>query len=104
MFGSFNDAPNGFKEEMQEITVSSGIEYWYRESFAARAGYFYENKNKGARQFITVGLGFRYQVFGLDFAYLVPMEQNHPLAETIRFTLLFNLNNTDEPDPALETN
>jgi hypothetical protein len=104
MFGSFGDAPNGFSEEMQEITVSSGMEYWYRESFAVRAGYFYENRNKGARQFITAGLGFRYQVFGLDFAYLVPIEQNHPLAETIRFTLLFNFNNTDAPDPALESN
>jgi hypothetical protein len=104
MFGSFNDAPDGFSEELQEITVSTGMEYWYRESFAARAGYFYENRNKGARQFITVGMGFRYQVFGLDFAYLVPMEQNHPLAETIRFTLLFNLNTNGEPEPPLESN
>jgi hypothetical protein len=104
MFGSFSDAPNGISEELQEITISTGMEYWYRESFAARAGYFYENKNKGARQFVTVGLGFRYQVFGLDFAYLVPMVQNHPLAETIRFTLLFNLNTKDEPEPPIESN
>ncbi len=99
MFGSFGDAPDGFSEEMQEIMIAFGTEYWYRDVFAARAGYFYENANKGARQFITVGLGFRYQVFGLDFSYLVPTEQNHPLAETLRFTLLFNFNNTDDPEP-----
>ncbi|MEM8896330.1 MAG: PorV/PorQ family protein, partial [Bacteroidota bacterium] len=59
MFGSFGDAPDGFSEEMQEIMIAFGTEYWYRDVFAARAGYFYENENKGARQFITVGLGFR---------------------------------------------
>ncbi len=90
MFGSFTDAPNGFSEEMQEISISSGVEYWYNEIFSARAGYFYENPNKGNRQYFTLGLGFRYQVFGVDFAYLVPFQQDNPLAETLRFTLLFN--------------
>lgn len=99
MFGSFSDAPDGFSEEMQEIMIAFGTEYWYRDVFAARAGYFYENANKGARQFITVGLGFRYQVFGLDFSYLIPTEQNHPLAETLRFTLMFNFNTEDDPIP-----
>ncbi|MEQ9297252.1 MAG: type IX secretion system outer membrane channel protein PorV [Cyclobacteriaceae bacterium] len=99
MFGSFSDAPDGFSEEMQEIQIAFGTEYWYRDVFAARAGYFYENANKGARQFITVGMGFRYQVFGLDFSYLVPTEQNHPLAETLRFTLMFNFNTEDDPIP-----
>ncbi len=99
MFGSFSDAPDGFSEEMQEVMISTGIEYWYRNLFAARLGYFHENRNKGARQFITAGLGFRYQVFGVDFAYLVPTEQNHPLAETLRFTLLFNFDKTQEPEP-----
>lgn len=102
MFGSFSDAPDGFSEEMQEIMIAFGTEYWYRDVFAARAGYFYENANKGARQFITVGLGFRYQVFGLDFSYLVPTEQNHPLAETLRFTLMFNFNTVDDPEPPTE--
>lgn len=102
MFGSFSDAPDGFSEEMQEIMIAFGTEYWYRDVFAARAGYFYENANKGARQFITVGLGFRYQVFGLDFSYLVPTEQNHPLAETLRFTLMFNFNTEDDPVPPTE--
>ncbi len=90
MFGSFSDAPDGFSEEMQEIMISVGAEYWYNELFAARLGYFYEAANKGNRQYFTMGVGFRYNVFGFDFAYLVPPKQEHPLAETLRFTLHFN--------------
>ncbi|MEQ6120792.1 type IX secretion system outer membrane channel protein PorV [Reichenbachiella sp. MALMAid0571] len=90
IFGSFSDAPDGFSEELREITISAGAEYWYRDVFAARAGYFHETANKGGRKYITVGLGFRYQKFGVDFSYLIPPEQNHPLAETIRFSILFN--------------
>ncbi len=90
MFGSFADAPDGFSEEMQEIMIGLGLEYWYNEIFAARTGFFYENTHKGNRQYFTMGVGFRYQVFGIDFAYLVPTEQNHPLAETLRFSLIFN--------------
>ncbi|MBR9999251.1 MAG: type IX secretion system outer membrane channel protein PorV [Cyclobacteriaceae bacterium] len=92
MFGSFADAPDGFSEEMQEIMIAGGMEYWYRDLFSARAGYFYENQNKGNRKYFTMGLGFRYRVFGVDFAYLVPQDSNHPLAETLRFTLMFNFN------------
>jgi len=91
VFGSFSDAPGGFKEEMQEINYSVGIEYWYNNLFAARAGYFYEHPTKGNRQYLTFGLGLRYQVFGFDVAYLVPSQTNNPLAETLRFTLMFNL-------------
>jgi len=90
VFGSFGDAEGGFSEELQEITLSVGAEYWYNDTFAARLGYFYEAEDKGNRKYLTAGLGFRYQVFGIDFAYLVPAEQEHPLAETLRFTLLFN--------------
>jgi hypothetical protein len=90
MFGSFADAPDGFSEEMQEIMIAFGSEYWYNNTFAARLGYFYENSNKGNRKYITMGVGFRYNVFGIDFAYLVPPDQEHPLAETLRFSLLFN--------------
>ncbi len=90
MFGSFTDAPDGFREEMQEIISSVGVEYWYKDVFAARAGYHYETPQKGDRKYFTMGIGFRYQVFGIDFAYLVPQVQNHPLAETLRFSLLFN--------------
>ncbi|MEQ8906613.1 type IX secretion system outer membrane channel protein PorV [Ekhidna sp.] len=90
-FGSFGDAPRGFQEEIQELTYSVGAEYWYRDIFAARAGYFSEHKNKGDRKYFTVGAGFRYQIFGFDFSYLIPKGQNHPLADTLRISLLFNL-------------
>lgn len=97
MFTSFADAPDGFSEELREVTVSTGIEYWYNELFAARAGYFYEHAQKGGRQYFTLGLGLRYQLFNLDFAYLIPQEQQHPLAETLRFTLGVNF---DRPPQA----
>ncbi|MEO9966040.1 MAG: type IX secretion system outer membrane channel protein PorV [Reichenbachiella sp.] len=98
MFGSFTDAPDGFSEELQEIMIATGVEYWYKELFAARVGYFHENKSKGARQYMTMGLGFRYQKFGIDFSYLIPGDNNHPLAETIRFSLLFNFDKAEVQD------
>jgi hypothetical protein len=91
IFGSFSDAPDGFSEEVEEIMISAGAEYWYRDLFAARAGYFHESDRKGGRKYLTAGLGFRYQKFGVDFSYLVPTRQNHPLAETIRFSIMFNI-------------
>jgi hypothetical protein len=104
MFGSFADAPDGFSEEMQEIMIAFGTEYWYNNTFAARVGYFYENSNKGNRKYITMGVGFRYNVFGVDFAYLVPHEQNHPLAETLRFSLLFNFQPVTVVDESVTDN
>lgn len=92
IFGSFSDAPNGFSEELQEIGISSGLEYWYNDMLAVRAGYFYENPNKGDRQYMTFGVGIRYQLFGFDFSYLLSNERNHPLADTIRFTIMLNFN------------
>lgn len=92
MFQSFNDAPGGFKEELNEINIATGVEYWYDKLFAARAGYFYEATDKGNRKFFTAGVGFKYNVMGFDFAYLIPQIQNHPLAETIRITLHFDMN------------
>ncbi len=90
MLQSFYDAPNGFGEELQEVSVGAGIEYWYSKQFAIRSGYFYENKYKGNRQFFTLGVGLRYNVFNLDFSYLVPTTQRHPLENTLRFTLSFD--------------
>lgn len=91
MFGSFSDAPGGFKEEMREINVCTGVEYWYNETFAVRVGYFYEHPTKGNRQFFTLGAGIKYNVFGLDFAYLIPTNaQRSPLQNTLRFTLTFD--------------
>lgn len=85
---SFYDAPNGFKEELQEINISSGLEYWYNKILVARAGYFYENKKKGDRQYITLGLGLKYNALGIDLSYLIPTAQNNnPLKNTLRVSL-----------------
>ncbi len=91
-FGSFGDAPRGFSEELEELTYSAGVEYWYLDIFATRVGYFSEHKNKGDRKYFTAGAGFRYQIFGFDFSYLIPRRQNNPLANTLRISLLFSLN------------
>ncbi len=91
MLQSFSDAPGGFREELQEINISTGVEYWYNKTFAARTGFFYENPNKGNRKYITFGIGLRYKVFGVDAAYLAPIQQRNPLQNTLRFTLHFNL-------------
>ncbi len=93
MFGSFADAPDGFSEELQEVMISFGVEYSYNDKFALRSGYFYENPNKGGRRYFTVGLGFEMNKLGIDFSYLVPQTQNHPLAETLRFSLLYTIPN-----------
>lgn len=93
MFGSFSDAPDGFSEEMKEFTISFGVEYQYAKKFALRTGYFYENPSKGGRRYFTMGLGFDLNKIGFDFSYLVPQVQNHPLAETLRFSLLYTINN-----------
>ena len=90
MFGSFGDADEGFSEELREINLAFGLEYWYREVFAIRAGFFNEAEDKGNRQFFTLGGGIKYNVFGLDVAYLAPLEQNHPLQNTLRFTLTYD--------------
>jgi len=90
MIQSFYDAPYGFKEELEEINVVVSAEYWYNKLFAIRAGYFWESKYKGDRQFFTLGAGLRYNVFGLDFSYLIPIRNNNPLQNTLQFTLLFN--------------
>jgi hypothetical protein len=90
IFGSFNDAPGGGKEELRELNYSIGLEYWYNHLFAVRAGYFYEHPTKGNRQFFTLGAGVKYNVFGLDFAYLIPTQQRNPLENTLRFTLTFD--------------
>lgn len=92
VFQSFSDAPGGFKEELREVNIASGFEYWYANQFSFRMGYFYESKYKGGRQFLTFGFGVRYSVFGLDAAYLVPTISNrqNPLQNTWRFTLSFD--------------
>lgn len=90
IFQSFYDAPGGFSEELKEVTWAVGAEYWYNKQFALRAGYFHESEMKGNRKFITMGAGLKYNVFGLDFAYLVSTDQRSPLDNTLRFTLTFD--------------
>lgn len=98
MFGSFSDAPGGFREEIQEIMFSIGGEYEYREKFAIRAGYFYEHVNKGNRKYFTMGLGFKVEKIEFNFSYLVPQLQEHPLSETLRFGAIFNFAKKAEED------
>ncbi len=94
IFQSFADAPGGFKEEMKEFTLGIGAEYWYNNQFAVRAGYFNEAETKGDRKYFTAGAGLRLNVFGLDFSYLIPVNgKNSPLANTFRFSLVFDFNN-----------
>ncbi|RDC64674.1 type IX secretion system outer membrane channel protein PorV [Adhaeribacter pallidiroseus] len=97
IFSSFGDAPGGFSEEMQEVVLNTGLEYWYNQLFAARLGYFYESPDKGDRHYLSLGLGVRTQKFGLDAAYLVPnRDRTSPLSSTIRFTLHLNLGAEEE--------
>jgi hypothetical protein len=91
IFQSFIDAPGGLKEELHELTYSYGLEYLYNEQFALRAGYFHENETKGNRKYFTAGAGFRLSGFTVDFSYLMPTVQNHPLARTLRFSLSFDI-------------
>jgi hypothetical protein len=91
-FTSWFDAPGGFGEELRELTFSPGLEYWYNNQFALRGGYFHENETKGNRKYFTAGAGFRLKMLTLDFSYLIPLAQNHPLAQTLRFSLSFNFN------------
>lgn len=88
-FNSFTDAPGGLTEELQEIQISGGAEYWYSETFVVRAGYFYEHANKGGRQYATVGVGIRYNYFAGDFSYLIPTTtiSTNSLANTIRVSI-----------------
>jgi hypothetical protein len=100
IFQSFWDAPGGVSEEMREINYSVGTEYWYADQFAIRAGYFFEHDTKGGRKFFTFGSGVKYNVFALDFSYLINASRaingNNPLANTMRFTLVFDFGAMDE--------
>ena len=97
IFQSFYDAPGGFKEELSEVAWALGAEYSYRDLFFLRAGYFHESQYKGNRQFMTVGVGIKYNIFNIDVAYLFTTNgQKHPLANTLRFSLSFNFASFDK--------
>ncbi|MBR4533964.1 MAG: type IX secretion system outer membrane channel protein PorV [Bacteroidaceae bacterium] len=91
IFKSFHDAPNGFKEELQEIQWSVGAEYSYNDRFFVRAGYHHEHANKGNRKYITAGAGFKMSIFSIDAAYVFSTAQTNPLDQTMRFSLGFDL-------------
>lgn len=91
IFKSFADAPGGAVEELREIYGGIGVEYCYNQQFSVRAGYHYEDKYKGNRNYFTVGAGFRMSVFSLDAAYLISTAQSNPLDQTLRFSLSFDL-------------
>ena len=108
MIQSFYDAPgighNGvnasvFAEEMAEIIWALGAEYSYRDLFFVRLGYFHESKYKGNRQFLSMGVGLKYNVFNIDVSYLFTTNgQTHPLANTLRFTLSFDFSSFNKED------
>lgn len=91
IFKSFSDAPGGIKEELQEINFSLGAEYAYNQQFFARAGYYYENANKGGRSYFGIGAGFSLNVVRLDASYMIATAQSSPLDQTLRFTLSFDM-------------
>ncbi|NAY92864.1 type IX secretion system outer membrane channel protein PorV [Muricauda sp. JGD-17] len=91
VFESFGDAPDGFSEELKEVTWALGAEYRYREAFMLRGGYFNESEDKGARKFFTLGAGFQFKSAQIDLSYLFSTSQvRNPLENTLRFSLTFN--------------
>jgi hypothetical protein len=93
-FSSFNDAPRGVEEELQEVQISAGVEYAYDNMFFVRAGYFYEDQLKGNRRFFTAGVGVVYNMITFNFSYLIPSGQGvnqNPLSNTTRFGVIFDL-------------
>lgn len=92
---SFYDAPGGLQEEIHEISIGGGAEYWYTNTFVARMGYFYEHRTKGARQYLTLGVGLKYNYVVFDFSYLIPTTNfsNNPLANTLRVSIGINFDN-----------
>jgi hypothetical protein len=106
---SWSDAPGGMKEELKEVYMSFGAEYWYNKQFAVRTGIFYEDPTKGNRMYATLGVGVKYNVFGMNFSYLVPAFRRNtvngrsPLDNTLRFSLLFDLDalKADEAPPVM---
>lgn len=98
---SFSDAPGGMSEELKEVQLSLGAEYWYAETFAARMGYFYEHESKGGRKYITIGAGMRYNIFSFDISYLIPTTKisTNPLAHTLRIQLSVDFKPTENETP-----
>ncbi|TVQ03797.1 MAG: hypothetical protein EA359_08435 [Balneolaceae bacterium] len=89
-FERFNGTETVTVSLAQQLMFGFGLEYWYDNLFALRTGYYFEHPENGNREFITLGAGLRYNIFGVDFSYLYTLEDDHPLANTIRLSLLIN--------------
>jgi hypothetical protein len=96
---SWGDAT--ISEEIKDVVTTMGLEYWYGTPgdflFALRSGFFYEDPSKGNRKFLTFGAGLRYDIYGFDFSYISSIEENHPLDETLRFTIIIGWGAVPEP-------
>ncbi|HET8753595.1 MAG TPA: type IX secretion system outer membrane channel protein PorV, partial [Salinimicrobium sp.] len=91
IFTSWGDAPDGFNEELKEVTYAVGAEYVYQDVFSLRTGYFHENEEKGSRKFFAFGAGFKYTAVNIDISYLFSTSKVvSPLEGTLRFGLTFN--------------
>ena len=90
-FSRFNGTENVELSLFDQLMLGAGLEYWYNQTFAIRSGIYYEHPENGNRKFITLGAGLRYSIFGVDFSYIYTLEEEHPLADTIRLSLVLNL-------------
>jgi hypothetical protein len=104
IFTSWTDKP--FSQELREFTTSVGFEYWYGfpKWIGLRGGYFYEDPEYGNRKFLTFGAGIRYDIYGFDFSYISTFEAQHPLGETLRFTLLISWGGFSQATGTIPTN
>ena len=91
------------KEEIREFNIGSGLEYWYNDMFALRAGFFYEHYTKGSRQYFNAGIGIKYKIIGIDISYLAGLRPGNPLANTLRFTLRFEIPKNTKTKSSLDT-
>jgi len=89
ILGSFSDAPGGLGEEISEVGLGLGIEYLMDQKLGVRGGYYYESPDKGNRQYLTTGAGYRYSSLQLDFSYLFATIKNSPLANSLRISLMY---------------
>lgn len=92
MLVSFGDHGDGIGGELGEIIYHLGGEYAYQKTYFVRAGFFYEPEGAGGRQFVTAGLGLKFNAVKLDFSYLLPItQQRSPLDNQMRVSVAYNI-------------
>jgi len=77
-----------FTQELNEMVYNVGMEYWYTDAFALRAGYIHDFEGKIFNP--TFGAGIRLLQYGFDFGYTAG-EQGHPRANTMFFSVNIKL-------------